>query len=1834
MIEQRSKLIEIESPAKGVPPELVKISLEVKNGKNVSSIRIGISFNKEKVIIFRVPNIGYFREFLFLNKTYSDYESFSGILPEKPNPRQMYEHFLTTSEAVNDEKHLNVLFRIYAQMRILKGRSPDVNMWDFYHITNIYDDSSLAYKLQEEELEINRRIDFYRMEAERLERERILEQSRKASQAKKAQPVKKPYTKTEQGPIKPVFSTMVFSHNTKMTTDIPPLMEMHLNLDVKKETSLLLEKIAEKIKVDPYMKIICDSDGNLSLRRVSSVDEIETYLYTYCPYHTGANFSTMGPVSSDLSKRHNGLYGYMTKYGKCYDCCGNLSVSPYSTEEEVEIKKNQEIIIRVLDDILRMMDKFKKMIDDQEKNNNTLSLKKFELYSKTSDYTNHFGSEADKNIQLIGTEIKPIHIFNKRKMKVRDGRKMVDEFKFDNLQIIKPLMMSSFFNNQYQVLKFLDQADLNAKIHGVSITLPKDISTKLITLLDQDETQDFRETNLEKTCYIHESDSGLFCRIEEYSLSFEIQGSQAAELKDLLDFEYEDGQRYSSESLILTPVYPVNSYRHSVFNLGKAYAISNGFYDEIKDNHSVILFLGMCYISSYSDDVFNFLDSKISEMNFCLVESDANIYTIFSKNLTMMINELENALIESGEKVEIHLDEETYLTLIKDDVISLIQDIKVHLEDTIFFKKLEIKRDDVPDLIETITEQLGSDTVSFEYGEEKVNLSNLEATELFKKLSIYSNPDLTVTFRRIPLIEENFDYIGNQIDELSNIEDRKHFLTVALFDDIFEKIQIKGKIINMREELRAFNPFHPKNMLNPSISKNDARGATSLRKYMEYFEKIDKIAFQAYDRCISQFGNEVIKSVFLEDLKFDEKEKTIKLASMVYEKRRELKSIYQQYIKNVILDAREIEQSYYELLGNYPIYAVEYYPSSFNVIPTTPMIVDEQIKEDMEIRAVLGKFVDEDEALTSIKPRIKDRVFATMFDVLFKNLTQVNLSYLIPNYFFISDGGVKYCNELSKIDLILKFVDTKYDLNMGDNEAQFNTMVSDLQSSFNGVIKHFDFKKGINEFINSYKVSNMSFETLVETIVGNFRRMISQFSWKTNRDVTPVEVFDRMISSFSKLLGSFINIRKKMASYISSLAMSLYDIRDKNNLDASIKHDTKHDLQFLSDIQLIKKRDQLNPDDKLIAQIDRSLFLRNSYRVRSTFQSSKDIYQEAQNACSLIIDRLDQSIQDSGGSIKLTIDQSKKIYDKFSPMILSCQDQLEFNSMIRAFNYYLASNLDQSYYLKYVEHSDNYSNAFKQGNESTLSIFKENQDKVYIELSNLYQLREEKNKAASEVESITLKIKDLGNKIDSMKSELTSNFVEFVSVIDVIYNTYKDIKKSYGSSNEFYELIQDIKVRSNKIYENYQGLDNPEIKMVLSIFSFNSDIYKLRTKLFQRFKFEVRDDFYQAINDGMKYIRDFAMLDERTQDNFLLTRIPKLPNEEVNFKTKAINFKRGDKLNFAKVIYAHEFFELFREKQADIEDKFFTLKFNGVSIPSREDKVRFPGYGDELNSGFDEKIDHFTLQKVQIISGNISKLLDLIDSALKVIDSGPGLHFLSDSIEHFMCVVKDFDPEDRYQSYLKFKESMKKFINYNSFFGKNIDNIVNSSEFKTFVSILNGEFEELSSITETINFYHELPNVYTVYSQVTPTFVKGVLLTFEALANDSKLYENEFIINLLSANCGVNSFEVDELVNKFVQFNNACINFLDEYKDNDGRVLTDLQVIQYKPTHILKVSSDFMIPLFKKLNKCLKIFIEEEKSSFKSNLVTRFINYNDVFNSKFMALKSLESHIITKFTGI
>ena len=1761
-------------------------------------------------------------------------------------------------------------------------------------------------------------------------------------------------------PIKPLFGELASRINSfesvKQTMIKSPELKPN-NLELfASEKNQILDIIKQSMENKPSYKILCNKKtGILTLEKIDPDEYFDISTFNYCPFHSGKNPNSFGPISESIRKKITGAYGYMSDRSDCYDLCYMLETSSMPDEETSEIESQRKSINNVLISIEKLISDFNAAVANKKDLEKEEFLKKQSEYIYTIEMMSELGDNYERNIQLLQNIISD-PLFQKQKRTVRQGRVQSIDYFFPELSIMDHSSFNSFFSNLPSIVSEFEKVDIKISLMGQDISsISSSITSQIIKVLPEVKNE------IQKiSCEVYPVGSNIFVKLIGTSISFQLNNfdtnrivSNSTDSGNITDFER------TIQTAIIIPKYEKGSYRDAIYNIGVSLLKSLDVYELLKEKYSVILLVGSCYISEYSNILSNL---SIDGNNYYrIVKSDVNSFEISLDQITNTLNSLKKEIskvnnsgtvtfkladlydlevnidvaknivrqievlpeIKNGNFIlygsqEYHVSPEElsdFLKTIQNNLDSLsnkakrdpktnllnsdnlsqidtstyaskigvsnensweeVKSLKLESLSGISVKtkqsarKKQNKKDnsksEISETIGTITTKDSENDIfnkeyDTRYFDEEFEvggylISGFEALTLLEEYFSLSNfnsdtNSIRITIQSVPIKRTNMVYlysvlfpedeelIATMFDEDGNLVNDKYSILTLLFGSSCRYFEIQKdnrfELVKLKSELSRTNPLYTNKRNNFSIHSSDARKAKILNKCMESMEKIYRIAISSKLSAIKTLGEEIISSVFTgfqdthQGVCFENKNAVIPIAGNIIERRLALRSFfiekvkpfferihYQDTIGNVI--------SYYDSVSNYIVFSSSkesrYEPDL--VVPSNPYYwtnytPDQKIEPLFEPEFSI--YVNDSMKTESINSIIPSDEVITLMNLLFPQKDCVQLELVFPQFQVIL-SETKLQNHLITLSLLNRYKDLIFTNKKVFTEGEFGKIeeiFENVERLFGAIeIKFLAANKSKDNLPSISELPNF-----ISLLISQLKNILKDKSF-SGMNFDPSKGLDIFILSFKDILPLFNHRRKQMRNYVKEMVSHFFDVKGSSNGVFEV-------LKFESFVNI----DQSVSDSGQPFQVD---------------SDKIDVIEKGMEKVVIMIDtfnkgKINSELRLSELTMNIDLDTKSKIFNKFSKILLSSNTQTSYNTICNSICYFLYSNLGKKIYDTYC--TINYGPILQSVSKTAVNVFKENQEKIFTECEKARTMKEKRIENLSKIAIISNKIKEIDDNIASKKNDLIVKFIEYVSTIDVLIKSYENRKKSYGSDDfSFKEMIDNMKLRLDSIKKSYEKVDNLEMNIILSIFTDNFELYSIRKECYREFKYtpDTLEEFNRTINSSVEYVKIYAKMSRNDQIKTLNDKLTKyflkvtspVSSLENSIRTLPLDEQNEIKKEFIKCRFAFKIFEMMRNESQNIEYRLCNNKIPNINIPKRDDQPKFDSYGSELNESFDGiLVDRYTFNDCQILGRNISQFIESVQNGLRVIDSGPGLHLLSDAIDSFLLLLNSYENPDVSKIFTSFIESMGKFNHFITSCGKSVNDIVQSSDFKLFVSTINGKFSTFSSITGSINYFDETGNAFPVYDSITDDFVRGLLLTLNEIFVSRTFVDMDSILFKFSSNCD-SKYTYDnlsELFNNISEFNSAIINFIDEYQDENGRILNDLEVIEYRKDYNLKTKGEFMSNMFRKLNYCVRLYVNQQKEDFRNKTIERFIVYLEAFSKKFKSLKNLEKYMLNR----
>jgi len=1147
-------------------------------------------------------------------------------------------------------------------------------------------------------------------------------------------------------------------------------------------------------------------------------------------------------------------------------------------------------------------------------------------------------------------------------------------------------------------------------------------------------------------------------------------------------------------------------------------------------------------------------------------------------------------------------------------------------------------------------------TVILNEGEEDeivIEMSGFDAEHLVmnyntvKYFDIQNNL-LKILIDKIPINEENMNYILSILyeedddlfesffDEDGELIDKKVAILNILFSSKVKQFEHKGDKFELKKNLNMINPLKSRQKVDFAIPINEAAKGKLLNKFMKNMEVIDKTAYLARKFTIETLGNDLFNSIFsgyqitngesYENVNGNNKEPLINTAGDILRTRSLLTQIYEHKIKTFIQKISgqdsingKISSFHFEF-GEYQLFSKsQRHEGDYDlIIPSNPMFATEN---NIDYTSVFpddfDTFENTDFKLTPIETTIASSDLIDTFGLLFNDEVNVTLNKANSNS-TTSFNNPRYSRQMLKIGFMKKFLDIKniFKFSPDDMEAfdDIDRTFSELSDGISSGEIATNKEKG-----NLPKGSKLDeFITDIESIILGIFDVNNVRTFK-GRSYNLTNLYKAYVNSFGDLTEFFTQRRLDMRDYTKHVISSMYDV--KVNRHNEIVRD--HIFSSFEDIEENTKdaTQRRNPND-----VD--VYGRALINIQNIIET-------------LNINKIDSSLQVMTGFPLLSLSDRMNVFNKFSDILLGTVGEQEFNAVKKSIFYYFSNNFDKKLYDDFI--FNNYEFIMSGlDNNCSLGNFKESQASIFNDIELMDKIKTKKINAYNNLNNTNNLILALSNKIDSEKTLLIDRFIEYVSIIDTIVESYKNQKKSYGSEDhKFKELIDNITIQLNSVKKSYSNVNNFDVKIILMIFENNYEIYKIRKNFYKDFRYDDFSIFDTAILGSIDFIKTYSKFTFVEQRKILNDKISKYGlNIRSNISDlENVTSQMSSKLeasDLAFLFFKCKFsYQIFTRMNIEIDNIKYSLSnetIDEIIIPNNSEYPKIDSYGDILNVGIKGKsINKFTNDNVKILSKLCYQIVDTIDRGLKVIDSGPGMHLLSDSLDIFIDLIRHQKAGNENGSIILFEDFKVSFTKFLKFSDNSVTDIVQSSEFRVFVDVISGKLELLDSVKNSIYFYNQTPNPYTVYDDITSNFVSGILLTMNKLSTMSYQSLDNILENISTTSNKTYSYDNLELfIVTLGDFNKSIVSFIDEYVTESGDVINDKDVKILRQTYNLKTRGEHMNRMFEKLNFCIRKYIKDQNIEFEKRIIEKFTIYIELFFGKFKTLKTLEKYMIKK----
>lgn len=1157
--------------------------------------------------------------------------------------------------------------------------------------------------------------------------------------------------------------------------------------------------------------------------------------------------------------------------------------------------------------------------------------------------------------------------------------------------------------------------------------------------------------------------------------------------------------------------------------------------------------------------------------------------------------------------------------------------------------------------------------------------NGFDADEFLSKFSYIKDFDFGNNMSRlliseVPLIPQNINYIKDTLfaEEIAYDEEWLNFETddinnyIAMFYIMtifgskcdFIKLESDNTLngtIKLKHQVQKQDPYFFKKKLPLTFTKQQMNSGNLVKKIATKMKNIDRIVLNARKNTFEILGREITESVFTSvviagsNFNFINKNTNITACMDIFNKRMSLISKYENIILPFLISTGSEDSAVYSAIKNYCVFSSknndEYFYKN-SIIPTSPLYTTYDISDNSYIdnyNEVFSELTNIDfiSSLHAVNiSQINPELIAVM-KILFPNSNIVTLSSCIPVLEDLSRNGLheditnnSFYDELIRLSMVKNFY--SFIKNNIKSNINFDMEIDNINTIYDWIIEYKDGKRNSLEMKKHVYIRNENIEVSKKnvplTVENNITDYILiQFENKLrlldniiidNSSFSIINLYVIYISSFKDIPKLLSDRRKYMSEYCCDLCSHIYDVHCELEGSQII---TVIDEPFSNFESLIPKGENLydyasNTLKNFIKTIKNRKICDN-VQVRKGYPTDEfDLYMKY------------------------------RIFEKFSTDLLNCNTSTMFDNILISISYYIRmlskeifKETKKDIYYQYLEfNQDVIFDTIAAGTKQTLI---ENQNTINTDVPTIFKIKTDLDLINSIVLEQENKKNKISKEIESDQQKLIDIFIEYASVIDVIISSYKSKKQSYDKKNsEFEESIKDLQTNLQQILKDYAMVDNFDVKMILSIFSHNKNIYTIRQRIFNEFGFNA--DNIDLMNDATIYA-----INEIFTSNYKSNKVDQMKNidsilrayglryiskvyELENFLTTIFDQaeKRRIKMIFIACKIAGGLFDFISDELIRIKDVMFDKNLQTFSVYTLEEKQKTEDHNKILNYALNTgiKIDSFTKNEIKTLENNITYLSKIMDESLSIIDSGPGMHTLSDCIELFIKLLGElYNNNDNTKETLDdLKSKINSFIKYNR---KTINDVINSINFDNFVSIINGTFSNLNTITESIPGFNSGEPVFGTRNDVTVKFVSCIMKTL----NDILLFDQIKLIDIFNLINQYGEFHFryenfNSLIFKLQNFNTSCILFIDEYVDDSNNIIDPESYLILRETHILKTRGLYLNRFYEKINFCIRRFMYDKEENFKYKCTERVRIYIELFLKKIVVLANLEKYIISR----
>lgn len=1145
--------------------------------------------------------------------------------------------------------------------------------------------------------------------------------------------------------------------------------------------------------------------------------------------------------------------------------------------------------------------------------------------------------------------------------------------------------------------------------------------------------------------------------------------------------------------------------------------------------------------------------------------------------------------------------------------------------------------------------------------EKYANFDFARMTTLYKNDSINvinENMDYITKYLFNDIEDSNFDeYDKEDLPELienDDIDDEiysRYLRSMILFASNTRSFRIKHgmtrKYLNIKHELDKLSPYDSQYKLKSSSIGRKNNLPKKLQAYLEMSKKLDSIFLNTQQNLIEKLGKEFFKSIFtayqsmidgkLIGINFENRALQIDAIDRLIKRKVQLSELYSKTYYN-FLKTVEDEISDYDnsrILG-YPVYIrkCDFEGKCINdlVYPGNPFF-SSSINE-IRYQSCLPKNIPN----LGVKPIITELAspeLENLIKLLFPSSSSVTISDLfggnIEQLLYLSSDPTSHKRECACLILMLKFFEIVdlYKSNKSERNLMYQRIDELKDTLLSGKLKD---KVSVGDSPNIPTITKFQ---------DHYDKLLREFFYYIGEEQVTVE---KNVILLEDGPSTRINISFNPQSILTSLLQIIDKIitrECKIIFTERVNSMVRYLIEFIRQLENVKINENGNLEHfrpfHNYSKEDAESALINLFRIITMINNDKF-------DTSLVLTNLKSGEVDLISNLSLT--DRRVIFMKFKDLLLTCRTKSDFKAIKKSFTYYLRSVIPASTYNEYSRQC--YEKLFNIGESEE---FTDIQTKMIESVNEIGTLVKSIDKSKTSKEKIESSLKEQEHEIDVRKTNLLVDFSENASLVNVIVKSYENEKVSYEEDNiEFREIINNMKIQLKSIVSKFTGINNLYFKIMNSIYQDNSEINDIRLSIYKDLRLSSLKSLHPSkiLNDiGESSIKKIEMYFGNDLKN-----LERIINRELKHHGLSIQSSNSD---ISKVInnstnntgiintigtykFVYKFFQLMYDKIDNIKIQLLTEPIESIIISTNEDKPKIMGYSDELNRNLNRcYIDVFSKLDIKIRSGNIKCLVEGIQDAMTVIDSGPGLHLLSDTIEACAEYLINSNTDEKVSLLENFNNTYNRFVTFMNSIQKPISSIFLSREYNSFISVINGTLSEFKPIISNIEFFDIIPKVFAINEEITCDLFRSMIEFFPWLINffDSGEGKHEddntkVFVNYFNTLTGNEYEEIEDLTKLFSGINVAIIPFIDEYIDNNGHVLNDIQVIEYSSRFNLMTRGLYMKPLFKKLNLCLIKYIDSKEKELLSEIKNRFKNYVELFLSRIKKFPILDNHMLVR----